>query len=97
MLVRGLEDMMDRERLRELGLFSLKKRRKDIIAVFSDPVRGYREERKKLCLELHNNGKGGSRYKLEHGKFPLDIKNLFFLLLYWSNTGRGSSKRISIL
>lgn len=86
MMVRGLENMMDKEKLRELSLFSLKKRRGDLIAVYNDLIRGYRDGRNKFRLELHNS-KGANRHKLEHGKFPLEIKNYFFytvtLFKYW--------------
>lgn len=59
-------------------LFSLKKRRGDLIAVCNDLIRGYREDRSKLCLELHKNRKEGNRGKLEYGKFSSDTKIFFF-------------------
>jgi len=75
--VRGLENM-DKERLRELGLFSLKKRKGDLVAVCNNLIRRYREKGNKLCLELHSSGKGDNICKLERGKFQLGIKNYFF-------------------
>ncbi|PKU48442.1 hypothetical protein llap_1274 [Limosa lapponica baueri] len=48
--------MMDKERLEELGLFSLKKRSGDFIAVSNNLVRGYREDRSERYLEMLKNG-----------------------------------------
>lgn len=47
MLSRALENMVDKEKLRELGLSSLKKRRGDLIAVYNHLIRGCREDRNK--------------------------------------------------
>lgn len=48
MLARALENMVDKEKLREVGLSSLKKRRGGLIAVYNHLIRGYREDRNKL-------------------------------------------------
>lgn len=60
MLGRALENMVDKEKLRNLGFSSLKKRRGDVIAVYNQLIIGHREDRSKLCLELHNKEERGN-------------------------------------
>lgn len=59
-----------------LGLFSLEKRRfsGDLVAGYNYMVKGFKEDRSRLFLEAQNSRTRGSKPKLEHGKFPLDIR-----------------------
>ena len=67
-----LEHVTNKETLRELVLFSLNKRRlqDDLIVVFSYPVRGNREDRARLFLEVHSKmAKGNqSSYNMANSK-----------------------------
>ena len=71
-MIRGLEHLPCRDRVRKLGLFSLEKRR--LRGEFPVPEEAYRKQ-------LHI-GKYSDRtrdgFKLEEGRFRLDIRKKFF-------------------
>lgn len=74
---RGLERIMYTERWRELGLFSLKKRRQmgDLPAFcsYSEDTEILREDEARLFSGLYGNRIRGTGHKLEHREFHLDI------------------------
>ncbi|CAM4582215.1 unnamed protein product [Caretta caretta] len=79
-MIRGLEHMSYEERLRELGLFSLQKRRMrgDLIAAFNYLRGGSREDGSRLFLVVEEYRISSNALKLQWGRFRLDIWKNFF-------------------
>ncbi|GAB0187282.1 hypothetical protein GRJ2_001193500 [Grus japonensis] len=92
-MMKGLGSLPYEERLRELSLFSLEKRRLrgDLITMFQYLKSGYKEDGDSLLTRRHMEKTRGNGYKLLLGRFQLDTRRKFFtmrIISHWNNLPR---------
>ena len=80
-MIRGLEHLPYKDRLRELGLFSLERRRfrEDLIAAFQYLKGTYRKGGDGLFIRQRSDGTRGNSFKMKEGRFRLDIRGNYLL------------------
>ena len=79
-IIRGLEHLLHGDRLRELGLFSLERRRLggDLIVAFWYLKGAYRKAGEGLLTKSCSNRMRGNGFRLEKNIFGLDIRKKLF-------------------
>ncbi|GAB0208708.1 hypothetical protein GRJ2_003336500 [Grus japonensis] len=93
-MIKGLENLPYEERLKELGLFSLEKRRLrgNLVTIFQYLKGGYKEDGDSLFTKNHMEKTRGNGYQLHGERFLLDIRQTIFFtartINHWNNLPR---------
>ena len=88
-MVQGMEYLSYEYSLRELGLFSLEKRRLrgDVLVAFQYLKKRYRKEGDRLFSRVCYDMKRGNDFQLKEGRLRLDIRKNYFtvrVVMHWN-------------
>ena len=94
-VIQGLEHLSYEDRWKELGLFSLGKRRLwgDLIAAFQYLKGVYEHKGNELFARVDSDRTRGNVFKLNGGRFRLDLRGNF-LQREWRGAGTGCPERL---
>jgi len=97
-MIRGLEHLFYEDRLRELGLFSLEKRRLwgDLIAACQYLMETYRKDGEGLFTRVCSDRTRGNGCKLKQGRFRLDIRKKFITMRVVKYSNRLSREAVDV-
>jgi len=100
-MIRGLEYLSYEDRLRELGLFSLEKRRLQggLRAGFQYLKGSYRKDGEGLFTRVCSDRTRGNGCKLQEGRFRSDIRKKFFtmrVVRHWHRLPREAVAALSL-
>ena len=92
-MIRGLEHLSYEERLRDLGLFCLEKRRlwEDFRAAFRYLRGTYEKAGERLFTRACSDRTSGKGFKLKEGRYRLDIRKKFLtvrVVSHWNKLSR---------
>ena len=79
-MIKALEHLSYEERLSDLDLFNLEKRRLrgDLITVYKYLKCGRQRDEARLFSAVHGDRTRGNSHKLKHGKFHTNVRKNFF-------------------
>jgi len=94
-MIRGMEQLSSADRLRELGLFSLEKRRLqgDLMVAFQYLKRVYKKDGDRLFSRICCDRTRGNGFKLRESRSRLDIRKKFFtvrVVRHWNKAAQRS-------
>lgn len=81
-MVKGMEHRCYGEKLRQLGLFSLQKKRfwADFVVAFQYTKTAYKEDGERLLTKAYNDRTRGNSFKLKEDRFGVYIRMIFFMM-----------------
>ena len=98
-MIRGMEHLPYEERLKQLGLFSLQKRRLwgDLITAFQYLKEAYKKVGDGLFTRACSDRIRGNGFKLKEGRCRLNIKKKFFTVRVVSHWNRWARETVAAL
>jgi len=81
-MIQGMEDLSYKDRLRELGLVSLEKRRlwENLIAAFQYLKGSYRKKGNRLFSRVCCDRTRGNDFKRKEGRYRLDVREKSYIV-----------------